>query len=153
MFRVIIVAGLLFWNTAAPAGDAGDTGAEIEIREATAAWVAAFNARDAQRIAALYAPDAVFWGTVSPTIRITPDQVLEYFDASVARSPNMRIGIHEQHVRLYGNTATSSGVYITRNPQQGAGDLLRVSRFTFVYQRREGQWVVVAHHSSRMPTP
>ncbi|HEV8644903.1 MAG TPA: DUF4440 domain-containing protein [Burkholderiales bacterium] len=36
---------------------------------ATAAWAEAFNARDAQQIAALYADDAVFWGTISPTIR------------------------------------------------------------------------------------
>jgi ketosteroid isomerase-like protein len=40
-----------------------------EVIAATAAWAEAFNARDAQQIAALYADDAVFWGTISPTIR------------------------------------------------------------------------------------
>lgn len=153
MFQKIVAASLLIWSLAASAGDFGDAGVVAEIKGTTAAWVEAFNVRDARRIGALYAPDAVFWGTVSPTIRITPDQVLEYFDASVTRSPKLRIGVHEQHVRVYGDTATNSGVYISRNPQPGVGDLLSVSRFTFVYQRREGQWLIVAHHSSRMPTP
>lgn len=153
MLRKIIAASLLLCSVTAFAGDTGEATVVAEIKATTASWVTAFNARDAQRIAALYAPDAVFWGTVSPTIRITPDQVLEYFDASVVRSPKLRIGVHEQHVRVYGDTAINSGVYISRNPQPGAGDLLSVSRFTFVYQHREGQWIIVAHHSSRMPTP
>lgn len=153
MFQNIAAASLLIWSLAASAGDAGDPDVVAEIKQTTAAWIDAFNVRDAQRIGMLYAPDAVFWGTVSPTIRITPAQVLAYFDASVARSPKLRIGVHEQHVRVYDDTATNSGVYISRNPQPGGGDLLNVSRFTFVYQRREGQWLIVAHHSSRMPTP
>jgi len=31
------------------------------------------------KTAALYAPDAVFWGTVSEQVRNTPEQVRDYF--------------------------------------------------------------------------
>ena len=152
MFRTIAAAGLLLWSMAAPAGDIGNPAAVTEVKETTAAWIAAFNLRDAHRVAALYAPDAVFWGTVSPTIRVTPDEVFEYFDASATRNPNMRIGVDDQHVRVYGDAATNSGIYVTHNPQPGTEDVVSVSRFTFVYQRRDGHWVIVAHHSSRMPS-
>jgi uncharacterized protein (TIGR02246 family) len=152
MFRIIVTAGLLLWSMAISAGDAGHPDVVAEVKETTAAWVAAFNARDAQRIAALYAPDAVFWGTVSPTIRITPDEVLEYFEASVARNPKMRIGVEDQHVRVYGEMATNSGIYVTHNPQPGAQDIVKVSRFTFVYQRQHDGWIIVSHHSSSMPS-
>jgi hypothetical protein len=95
----------------------------------------------------------VFWGTVSPTLRTTPDDVEASFAASVARSPKLRIGVDDQHVRIYGDTATNSGIYVSRNPRPGADDVVNVSRFTFVYRRRDGGWVIVAHHSSRMPAP
>ena len=32
-----------------------------------------------EKTAALYAPDAVFWGTVSEQVRNTPEQVYDYF--------------------------------------------------------------------------
>ena len=32
------------------------------------AWVEAFNSRDPKRIVAIYAPDAVLWGTTARTI-------------------------------------------------------------------------------------
>jgi uncharacterized protein (TIGR02246 family) len=147
MRTMLMTAALLL--CAAPAG-AGDADA---VEAATAAWVDAFNAREPRRIAALYAPDAVFWGTVSPTLRTTPEAVEAYFAASVARSPKLRIGVQEQQVRILGDTATNSGIYVTRNPRPDAEDLVSVSRFTFVYQRRDGGWVIVAHHSSRMPAP
>ncbi len=151
MFRTIAAAGLLLWSMAAPAGDVGDASVVAEVKDTIAAWVDAFNVRDAQRVAALYAPDAVFWGTVSPTIRITPEKVFEYFDASVTRKPKLRLGVEEQHVRVYGDIATNSGIYVARNPRPGAEDLVSMARFTFVYQRRNGQWIIVAHHSSRIP--
>ena len=152
MLRTIAAAGLLLWSFATQAGDVGEARVVAEIKKTIASWVDAFNVRDPQRIAALYAPDAVFLGTVSPTIRITPDKVLEYFESSVTRNPKLRVGVEEQHVRIYGDIATNSGIYAARNPRPGAEDLVSVARFTFVYERRDGRWIIVAHHSSRMPT-
>lgn len=151
MFRLLFFTGLLVWSALVYAGDRGDPSAVSEIKATTAAWVQAFNARDAQRVAALYAEDAVFWGTVSPTIRTTPARVLEYFEASVARSPYMRISVEEQHVRVLGDVATNSGIYVSHNPQPDGNEVVKVSRFTFVYQRRDRGWTIVSHHSSRMP--
>ena len=57
---------------------------DAEVMAAIAAWVVAFDARDGAPIAALYAPDAVFWRTVSKTIRTTPDEVLAYARSATA---------------------------------------------------------------------
>lgn len=91
MLRTIVAASLLLSNFAVTANDVGDARVVAEVKEAIATWVDAFNVRDAQRVAALYAPDAVFWGTVSPTIRITPSKVFEYFESSVTRKPELRV--------------------------------------------------------------
>jgi uncharacterized protein (TIGR02246 family) len=131
---------------------ANDDAVQKEVIAATAAWAEAFNARDAQRIAALYAHDAVFWGTISPTIRTTPEAVLEYFTNSTTKRPNLRIAIGEQHARVYGDTAINSGYYTSRNVQDGQ-EIITPMRFTFVFHQRGGRWMIVSHHSSRMPAP
>ncbi len=149
MLRLLAAMFLLLTGSAALADDDAD---QKEAIAATAAWAEAFNARDAQRIAALYADDAVFWGTISPTIRTTPEVVLEYFTNSTTRRPNLRIVIGEQHVRVYGDTVINSGYYTSRNVQDGQ-ETINPMRFTFVFHRRGGRWMIVSHHSSRMPAP
>jgi len=149
MLRPIAANFLLVMGSAALADD---DAVQKEVIAATAAWAEAFNARDAQRIATLYANDAVFWGTISPTIRITPQDVLEYFTNSTTKRPNLRITIGEQHVRVFGDTATNSGYYTSRNVQDGQ-EIITPMRFTFVFHQRGGRWMIVSHHSSRMPAP
>ena len=149
MLRLLAAMFLLLAGSVALADD---DAVQKEVIAATAAWAEAFNARDAQRIAALYADDAVFWGTISPTIRTTPEAVLEYFTNSTTRRPNLRIAIGEQHVRVYGDTAINSGCYTSHNMQEGQ-EIITPMRFTFVFHQRGGRWMIVSHHSSRMPAP
>lgn len=145
----LLISAFLFVSTLSFAGE-DDT--ERAVRAATAEWIETFNSRDAARIAALYAPEAVFWGTISPTIRTTPEQILEYFVASVTRRPTLRMALDEQHVRAYGDVAFNSGRYTSRFVQDGQ-EIVTPMRFTFAYRRTGGRWIIVNHHSSRMPAP
>lgn len=131
---------------------AGEDDTERAVRAATAEWIETFNSRDAARIAALYAPDAVFWGTISPIIRITPEQILEYFAASASRRPTLRMTLGEQHVRVYGDIAFNSGYYTSRFVQDGR-EIVNPMRFSFAYRRIGDRWMIVNHHSSRIPAP
>lgn len=145
----------ILWLALAPAGALAQNTADAarqEVLAATAAWIEAFNTRDPQRIAALYAPDAVFWGTVSPTIRTTPREILEYFEASAARRPTLRMSLGEQHVRLYGDLAINSGDYSSRY-MDGNNEIVTRMRFTFAFRKSGEGWMIVNHHSSRMPAP
>jgi uncharacterized protein (TIGR02246 family) len=126
--------------------EAGAVSAEVVA--ATREWIDTFNTRDAARISALYAPDAVLWGTVSKTIRTTPQEILEYFEASSARRPNLRMVLGEYHVRVYGDIAANSGYYASHEPIDGQ-DVVVPMRFTFTYRREGERWVIVNHHSSR----
>jgi len=123
-----------------------------QVAAATAEWIATFNTRDAARISALYAPDAILWGTVSQTIRTTPQEILEYFEESSAKRPKLRMFLGEYHVRLYGDIATNSGYYTSRNPVDGK-EVVIPMRFTFTYRREGERWMIVNHHSSRFAQP
>lgn len=116
------------------------------------AWVEAFNSRDPGRIVALYAPDAAFWGTTAKTIATTPESVRAYFKGAGER-PWTRVTIDSQHARVYGDTAIISGAYTFSDVRDGVATNVRPSRFTFVFRRDSGRWLIVDHHSSRVPEP
>ncbi len=134
------------------AGEHNDEAARAQVAAATAEWISTFNTRDPERIAALYAPDGILWGTVSKTIRTTPQEILEYFQESAAKRPKLRMILGEHHVRLYGDIATNSGYYTSRNPVDGE-EVVTPLRFSFTYRREGGRWVIVNHHSSRFAGP
>jgi uncharacterized protein (TIGR02246 family) len=136
---------LLFPGFACARNDAEDA---ANVAAATSEWISTFNTRDPLRISALYAPDAILWGTVSKTIRTTPEEILEYFRESSTKRPDLRMFLGEYHVRLYGDIATNSGYYTSRTPVDG--QVIEIPmRFTFTYRREAGRWMIVNHHSSR----
>jgi len=128
---------------------AAESSARDQVSAATQAWIAAFASHDADRIAALYAPDAVFWGTNSTVIRDTPALVREYF-INLKNRPTVRIEVDEQHVRVYGDFAINSGRYSVHEIKDGQ-PTARPLRFTFTYRRVDGRWLIADHHSSAMP--
>jgi len=130
------------------AGEPADDAVSAQVAAATAEWISTFNTRDAARISALYAPDAILWGTVSKTIRTTPGEILEYFEESSAKRPSLRMVLGEYHVRLYGDIAINSGYYSSHNPVDGK-EVVIPMRFTFTYRREGEHWMIVNHHSSR----
>ena len=120
--------------------------------ETLEAWVDAFNSRDPKRIVALYAPSAVFWGTTARTIATTPEQVWAYFKDAGQR-PATRVTIDSSHPRTFGDTAVISGAYTFADLTDGAPSNVRRARYTFVLQRTGERWLIVDHHSSRLPEP
>jgi len=148
-FEILLLLSLA-QNSPAEQSPADEISAQVAA--ATAEWIATFNTRDAARICALYAPDAILWGTVSQTIRTTPQEILEYFEESSAKRPKLRMFLGEYHVRLYGDIATNSGFYTSRNPVDGK-EVVIPMRFTFTYRREGERWMIVNHHSSRFAQP
>jgi uncharacterized protein (TIGR02246 family) len=126
--------------------------AQLTVAAALRDWVEAFNSRDPKRITALYAPDAVFWGTTAKTIAASPDEVWSYFKDAGLR-PDTRVTIDSARIRVYGDIAIDSGAYTFADVKAGVTSNVRPARFTFVFRRAGDRWVIVDHHSSRVPEP
>lgn len=124
--------------------------AKAEVRGAIQEWVASFNDCSVSRLAALYLPEAVLWGTLSPTLISTPAGVREYFDRACAANPRFKVSVGEQLVRVYGDMGISTGRYIFTREMQGQV-LSTPARYSFTFRKVNGQWRIVDHHSSRMP--
>ncbi len=147
MNRFRLLAGLAALCCAALCARATEP---AEIEAVTARWAAAYNSRNPENVLPLYAPDAVFWGTVSPTLRDTPEEVRAYFGVMSDR-PRARVAIGEHRVQIFGDVATNTGFYTFSNTDENGVTTSLPSRFSFTYHRRDGQWLIVVHHSSRVP--
>jgi uncharacterized protein (TIGR02246 family) len=134
---------------ALPLAAVADDKADVEAT--TARWIDAFNRKSSTDIVALYAPDAVFFGTSSPVLRDKPELVREYFK-SLATLGDAVISMGEHRVQVLGRVAINTGYY-TRTAKQDGKEVKSPARFSFVYEKRDGRWLIVNHHSSAFPQP
>jgi len=95
-------------------------GPNEDVAAATRAWAAAYDSRDPQRAIVLYDKDAVFWGTLSPTIRDTTEEILAYFN-KMPQTPHSRVTLGEQRIRVYGDMAINTGYYTFNVLRNGNG--------------------------------
>lgn len=147
--RVLFSAILLFFLNACASVPADEQATRDQIAAATKAWQAAYDSRDPKNIVSMYDTEAVLWGTAAKTIAPNPTAIWEYFKGAAAR-PNARVVIGEQHIRVFGETAFSSGYYTFSDVREGQV-VPRPARFTLVFHKNSGKWLIVAHHSSAMP--
>ena len=125
--------------------------AVLQVGVATAAWRDAFNRCDPAGIAALYDPQAVLWGTVSPTIATGP-AIRQYFDKACGSGSPAKVAIVEQHIRVFGDTAINSGLYTFAIDRNGK-DVAVPARFSMAFRKSGEHWLIVDHHSSLRPAP
>ncbi|HET6707783.1 SgcJ/EcaC family oxidoreductase [Amycolatopsis sp.] len=112
-------------------------------------WNAALATGDPQRVADLYAPDAVLLPTVSNEVRRSRAEIVDYFTKFLQSKPQ---GVIENEIVdvLDADTAVNTGVYEFTLTKDGKSERVR-ARYTYVYELREGKWLIVNHHSSAMP--
>lgn len=125
--------------------------AKQQIAAVTQEWIGDMTAHDMDRVTALYDSDAVLWGTRSSTIRTTPEKVREYFGILRKVPPSYKATLGEEHIRVYGDIAINSGTY-TFSEERDGKEVLRPARFSIVFRREGGRWLIVDHHSSAVPT-
>jgi uncharacterized protein (TIGR02246 family) len=133
-------------------GHAAWAQAREEIAAAVAKWTEVFVDDNPDTILALYVPDAVLWGTLSPTIRQGPAALREYFVAAFKALPGHRVTFGEQLIRVYGTTAINSGYYTFSYVKDGETKTIP-ARYSFVYVKGDKGWLIVDHHSSAVPAP
>jgi uncharacterized protein (TIGR02246 family) len=113
-------------------------------------WIEAVTTTDPETVAKLYAKDAVFWGTVSPFLRTTPQGIKDYFKNFMGLE-HLKAIYYKPMVRVYGDIAVNSGYYTFFHEKDGK-TMSIAARYTFVYRKdSDGEWYIIDHHSSAAP--
>ncbi|WP_210580636.1 SgcJ/EcaC family oxidoreductase [Streptomyces sp. GESEQ-4] len=147
-----VVAAGTFAAGAATAGPAqAGKPSKAQVASLFDTWNAALQTGDAQKVADLYAEDAVLLPTVSNKIRIDREGRVDYFEHFLENKP---VGTKIQTVVnvLDANSAIDTGTYKfdLTDPETGEKRVVE-ARYTYEYEKRNGEWKIVNHHSSAMP--
>ena len=115
-------------------------------------WNAALQTGDPKKVADLYAKDAVLLPTVSNQVRTDRAGIVDYFEHFLQNKP---VGTKVESVVnvLDRDTVIDTGVYEFSLTDHGTGEKSTVkARYTYAYEKQpNGRWLIVNHHSSKMP--
>lgn len=110
----------------------------------------ALLSRDPDKVAALFAPDAVLLPTLSDEMRTTHAAIRDYFVHFLEKSPDGRVDTATSRIGC--NEAARMGnwsIEVT-DPKTHKKSTVH-ARFTFVYRYSGGRWWIEHLHSSLMP--
>lgn len=125
--------------------------AEQEIAGLFDRWNAALATGKPHEVARLYAPNGVLAPTVSNEVRDTPEKIHEYFTKFLQMKPQGKVNYRQIRV-LDDNTALDTGVYTFSLNDSGKVSKVQ-ARYTYLYEKINGEWKIMNHHSSAMPEP
>ena len=111
-------------------------------------WNRALESGDAERVSQCYAEDAVLLPTVSNVARLSRREIQDYFEHFLQKKPLGKVD--QRNVKFGCNKITDAGIYTFRVITEGKTEYVP-ARYTFVYENRDGEWLIAHHHSSLMP--
>ncbi|GHE45481.1 SgcJ/EcaC family oxidoreductase [Streptomyces capitiformicae] len=114
-------------------------------------WNKSLQTGDPKKVANRYAKDAVLLPTLSNKVRTNRAGIVDYMEHFLENKP---VGKKvETHINvLDSNSALDAGVYqFTLTDKKTGTKRVVKARYTYEYEKRNGVWKIVNHHSSAMP--
>ncbi len=137
----------------------------MQVKQAYTDWVKTVeNAKgNATEVAVLYAPDAVLLPTLSPEIKIklsnntsqelydfTSSDIRQYFVA-FTKLKDLKAQTGKLYTQVFNDVAINTGLYTFEYLDDQGKKIDVPARFTFVYEKINGKWLIINHHSSYLP--
>ena len=120
-----------------------------QIREIAMKWAQAIESRFPENVLKLYHPDGSLWGTLSPVLRQGHASIFEYF-VKFLQWEDLRCEFTDGNIRIRDDYAFFSGSYVFTWSVRSK--MVEVpARFSFVYKKEDGDWLIMEHHSSLFP--
>src|SRR5215470_8023858 len=123
---------------------------EDQLKALERRWLDAYLKHDFNEMARIEADDFTITYP-DGTVRTKPQEV-EAQRQAAARPGDLSgtSAVEDEHIRVYGNTAVLTGVFVSNRGQQNPSTAFR-ARYTDVYVRRGGVWQVVASQLTALP--
>ncbi|MEA5571072.1 SgcJ/EcaC family oxidoreductase [Calothrix sp. UHCC 0171] len=111
-------------------------------------WNNSLRTRNPDIVVSNYAKNAILLPTLSNHWRTSSTEIREYFVKFLENHP---IGkIDNRIIKLNCNSVIDTGFYTFTFTTHGKKKTV-LARYSFVYEYMNGKWLIVSHHSSKMP--
>jgi uncharacterized protein (TIGR02246 family) len=137
----VIAAGLLTLAGCQKAAE-DTSAAEAEIRKSAPAWADAYNAQDADKLAAMYWEDAVLQPPGAPAATGTA-AIREFLaaDTATTKAAGLTMNIPEAGaVDVSGDLAYEAGSYTVTD---ASGATVDAGKYIGVFEKRDGKWLYI----------
>jgi uncharacterized protein (TIGR02246 family) len=114
-------------------------------------WNESLQTKNPEAVVKNYAEDAVLLPTVSNKPRTNHKEIAGYFEHFLQKNPKGSIDTRTIHIGC--NDAYDVGTYTFEVTGKDGQTSKVAARYSFVYELRDGKWLIVHHHSSAMPEP
>ncbi len=147
---VVAAVGSLACAVPSAANAAQDPSAPA-ITRAYNAWATAVADADCDGadVAVLYTPQAILLATFKDYVAGRP-AITHYFDDLTCKE-NLTVTTQRITTERVGAMGYATGLYTFKYDTVDGTTIDVPARFTFVFERRNGQWLIVNHHSSMAP--
>ena len=149
-----IARALLFILAAFSLLPLAQAGPAEDAQAAFSKFFPAFIARNQAEVAAMFAPDAQFYGTLSPELVTKPEGVRQYFTAALDRPDiTQATPLQLTSIALSDSVVLIAGMWKVDRTLDGKTTTGGPLRVTAVLQKRNDRWLVVQFHNSPRPAP
>jgi hypothetical protein len=122
---------------------------EDQILKTALNWAQAIETRCPENVLKMYHPEGALWGTLAQEFRFGHEEIFGYF-VNFLNKEELKCEFIEGYVRIYDEFAIYSGTYEFTWKFAGRNVLLP-ARFSFIYKKEAGNWLIMEHHSSMFP--
>ena len=147
--RFCVFLLVLAWSTSIQAGPKEDALAAYD------KFFASFTTDNHDQLVALFAPDALFYGTSSAEVVTAPEGRLVYFTRALSGTRGeVKARPFERTALLLSDSVVAiSGKWQSERTLDGKMVTAGPSRVTVVMQKHGDRWLVVQFHNSPTPKP
>jgi len=149
--RLILLIACVAFPVSAFAGPKEDAQAVFD------RFLAAFTAADVDGVVALFAPDALVWGTGMRELATTPEPVREYFTSNLGNlKPGERKALAAGPATamvLSENAVLVSGMWQIERVVDGKPTAGAPFRISIAVVKRGDRWLIAQFHNSPRPNP
>jgi uncharacterized protein (TIGR02246 family) len=132
--------------------EVANAGPAEDAQEAFSKFFPAFAARNQANVAAMFAPDAQFYGTLSTDLVTKPEGVLQYFTVALDRPDEAKATpLQLTSKALSENVVLVAGAWKLERTLDGKTTVGGPFRVSAVLEKRDGRWLVVQFHNSPRP--
>jgi uncharacterized protein (TIGR02246 family) len=114
-------------------------------------WAKAFSESDVDGIVKLYSTDALFLGTGSKTVEVTPEQIRKYFENALLNNRPRGAALGERSIMTLSDTVVIVTGLDTVTGVRDGTPFSNSGRVTFVIGKRGDDWKILHFHRSAMP--
>jgi uncharacterized protein (TIGR02246 family) len=145
MLCALFVTGISQLASAAP---------QDEVHARFEQWISDYNAGDVNHLSQLYDQDARLLSTGGSEKPIDGREAIHaYFTPIFKRGSASAAFDHDDVVKVFSDVAIETGYYHFEGPGPDGKTRILMSRYTFVFAKKDGEWMIVHHHSSAVPRP